>query len=175
MKGLVHIYTGNGKGKTTAAIGIGIRAWGRGKSVLMVQFLKGQESGELITIKELCPRFVVNSGKPISKFTWNMNETELRQAAILQKELFRYAIDEAKTGKWDLLILDELVATITTGMIPLEDVLEFIADKPDNLEIVITGRNAPDKLIEVADYVSDIHEVKHPMKRGIMARKGIED
>jgi cob(I)alamin adenosyltransferase len=104
-----------------------------------------------------------------------MNEDELRQAAVLQKELFSYALNETKTGKWDLLILDELIAAITTGMIHLENVLEFIANKPDNLEIVITGRNAPDKLIEVADYVSDIHEVKHPMKKGIIARRGIED
>lgn len=175
MKGLVHIYTGDGKGKTTAAVGLGIRAWGRGMKVLMVQFLKGMESGELITIRRLGDGFTVNSGKPMRKFTWNMNEEELAQAAALQKQQLNYAWNEMKTEKWDLLILDEIMAAITTGMVPLQDVLELVKSKPEGLEIVMTGRNAPDSLIEAADYVSEIREVKHPMGSGIAARRGIED
>jgi cob(I)alamin adenosyltransferase len=175
MKGLVHIYTGDGKGKTTAAVGLGIRAWGRGMKVLMVQFLKGMESGELITIRRLGDGFHVNSGQPMGKFTWNMNEEELKQAADLQKQQLAYAQNEIMTEKWDLLILDEVMAAISTGMVSLEDVLALVKGKPDGLEIVMTGRNAPDSLIEAADYVSEIREVKHPMKSGIAARRGIED
>lgn len=175
MKGLVHIYTGDGKGKTTAAVGLGIRAWGRGMKVLMVQFLKGMESGELITIRGLGDGFAVNQGKPMRKFTWNMNEEELKQAASLQKQQLQYAYNEMKTEKWDLLILDEVMAAITTGMVSLEDVLALVRSKPEGLEIVMTGRNAPDSLIEAADYVSEIREVKHPMRSGIAARRGIED
>ncbi|HHY81392.1 MAG TPA: cob(I)yrinic acid a,c-diamide adenosyltransferase [Clostridiales bacterium] len=175
MKGLVHIYTGNGKGKTTAAVGLGLRAWGRGMKVLMVQFLKGMESGELIAIRKLGDGFHVNPGIYMGKFTWNMNEKELAQAASLQKQQFEYAKNEIMTGKWDLLILDEIMAAITAGMIPLEDVLAFIKGRPDKLEIVMTGRNAPDILIEAADYVSNIQEVKHPLKKGVAARRGIED
>jgi cob(I)alamin adenosyltransferase len=175
MKGLVHIYTGDGKGKTTAAVGLGMRAWGRGKKVLMVQFLKGMESGELITINRLDSNFIVNPGKPLYKFTWNMNEDELRKAAVLQKEQFDYALKEMKTDKWDVLILDEIMAAVNTGMISLEDVLELIRHKPERLEIVMTGKNAPAPLIELADYVSDIREIKHPLKKGIPARRGIED
>ena len=175
MQGLVHIYTGDGKGKTTAAVGLGTRAWGRGMKVLMVQFLKGMESGELITTRKLGPTFTINPGINLQKFTWNMDESELENAAIVQKEQFEYALKESKSDEWDLLILDEIMAAIHTGMVPLEGVLELIKDKPSRLEIVMTGRNAPDSLIEVADYVSMIHEVKHPMKKGIIARRGIED
>jgi len=175
MKGLVHVYTGNGKGKTTAAVGLGMRAWGRGMKVLMVQFLKGMESGELVTIKRLDSNFTVNPGKALGKFTWNMNEEELREAAVLQRQQFDYAVNEMKSDKWDLLILDEIMAAINTGMIPLEDVLELIKSKPGRLELVLTGRNAPDELIKLADYVSEIKEVKHPLKKGIAARRGIED
>lgn len=175
MKGLVHIYTGNGKGKTTASIGLGIRAYGRGMKVLMVQFLKGMECGEHIAIGKLGPGFTINPGRHLGKFTWSMNEQELKEAAIVQREQFDYAVSQAKTGKWDLLILDEIIAAVTTGMIPMEDVVNFIKTKPDNLEVVMTGRNAPMELIEISDYVSEITEVKHPHKKGIPARRGIED
>lgn len=175
MQGLVHIYTGEGKGKTTAAVGLGIRAWGRGLKVLMVQFLKGQESGELIAIKRLDSNFTVNPGTPLGKFTWEMNKDELLEAASIQKEQLNYVLKEIRSGKWDVLILDEIMAAITTEMIPLEDVLELINSKPDHLEIVMTGRNAPEELVKAADYVSYIQEVKHPLNKGVAARKGIEE
>lgn len=175
MQGLVHIYTGDGKGKTTAAVGLGIRAWGRGMKILMVQFLKGQESGEIIAINKLDSNFTVNPGKPLDKFTWEMNEDELLEAAKAQREQFNYALKEARTEKWDMIILDEIMAAIITEMIALEDVLELISSKPDHLEIVMTGRKAPEELVKAADYVSNIQEIKHPLKRGVGARKGIEE
>lgn len=143
--------------------------------VLMVQFLKGMESGELIAINKLDSNFLVNPGKPMGKFTWEMNEEELKKAAALQREQFEYALKEMESDKWDLLILDEIMAAITTKMIPLEDVLRLVKSKPERLEIVMTGRDAPKELIEVADYVSHIGQVKHPFEKGIPARRGIED
>jgi len=175
MEGLVHIYTGDGKGKTTAAVGLGLRAWGRGKRVLMVQFLKEMESGELTAIDKLGEGFMVNRGRFMNKFTWEMGEGERKEAAALQNQQLEYAWKEMKTDQWDMLILDEIMAAITTGMIPPEDVLALIDDKPDRLELVLTGRNAPDQLVDAADYVSEIREVKHPFQRGIGARRGIED
>lgn len=175
MKGLVHIYTGKGKGKTTAAIGLGIRAYGRGFKVLMVQFLKGAETGEMYTLKKLEPGFLLYRGTEIRKFTWNMTEEELKQTRKNQQDILNYAMDAAMCGGWDMVILDEILGTISSGMIDLGEVVRFLKDKPDSFELVLTGRNAPAELIELADYVSEIEAVKHPMEKGIPARKGIEN
>lgn len=172
MQGLVHIYTGDGKGKTTAALGLGIRAYGRGMQVLIVQFLKGAETGEMKTLKMLEPGFVLHRAQEIKKFTWNMTHEELEATAVIQQDIFNYAKDAVH--KVDLLIMDEIMAAITTGMIPLQQVVEFIKSKPQKLELVLTGRDAPAELIELADYVSNVKAVKHPMEKGIPARKGIE-
>ncbi|MCR4436341.1 MAG: cob(I)yrinic acid a,c-diamide adenosyltransferase [Clostridiales bacterium] len=174
MKGLVHIYTGNGKGKTTAAVGLGVRAYGRGFRVLMVQFLKGLETGELAVISQFEPRFKLLRGKEVKKFTWNMTEKELAELKKSMQEIFDYAVSEAKSGGWDMLILDEILGSISSGLITVGQVLDFIKNKPEELEVVMTGRNAPEALVEVSDYVSEIHAVKHPFEKGIPARKGIE-
>lgn len=174
MKGLIHIYTGDGKGKTTAAIGLGIRACGRGFKVLMVQFLKGADTGEIYTLKRLEPDFLLYKGIELRKFTWNMNEEELREAARVQQDIFNYAVDAAMCGGWDMVILDEILGAVGTGMVDIKDVMRFIEEKPDNFELVLTGRNAPSELVELADYVSEIKAVKHPMEKGIPARRGIE-
>ena len=174
MKGLVHIYTGDGKGKTTAAIGLGIRAYGRGMKVLMVQFLKGAETGEMNTLEALKPGFLLYRGKEIVKFTWNMSEEELVETRQIQKEILEYAVREIGKGGWDMLILDEVLGALYSGMLELRDVAGFVKDKPENLELVMTGRNAPVELVEMADYVSEIKCIKHPMEQGIPARKGIE-
>lgn len=174
MKGLVHIYTGEGKGKTTAAIGLGIRAYGRGFKVLMVQFLKGMETGEKIVIDALAPDFTLYRGKEIKKFTWNMNEEELAELKKDMQDTVRYAADAASTGHWDMLILDEILGCISGGFVALQEVVDLIKGKPEKLEIVLTGRNASKELIELADYVSEIKAVKHPFEKGVQARKGIE-
>jgi cob(I)alamin adenosyltransferase len=174
MKGLVHIYTGDGKGKTTAAVGLGIRACGRGLRVLMVQFLKGADTGEIHTLKRLEPGFTLYRSTETKKFTWNMNAEELRQTAESQKSIFDYAVEAAKSGNWDMVILDEVMGALGTGMLRLKDIAEFIGAKPEGLELVLTGRNAPAELIGLADYVSEIKAVRHPMEKGIPARIGIE-
>jgi cob(I)alamin adenosyltransferase len=174
MKGLVHIYTGNGKGKTTAAVGLGVRAYGRGFRVLMVQFLKGAETGELIALKKFEPEFILKRGKPINKFTWEMDEVERTEAEKAMSELFKNAVEASRDSNLKMLILDEVMASITTGFVDLQEVVAFIKNKPEKLEVVLTGRNAPKELVELADYVSEINPVKHPMEKGITARIGIE-
>jgi len=174
MKGLVHIYTGNGKGKTTAAVGLGIRAYGRGLKVLMIQFLKGIETGELKTFEKLSPDFRVERGKTFKKFIWDMSENEIMELRESICELFSFAFKNAVSGDWDVLILDELMASISNELLTVEDVIKLIEAKPDKLELVMTGRNAPSELIELSDYVSDINSVKHPFDKGVSMRKGIE-
>ena len=174
MKGLIHIYTGDGKGKTTAAIGLGVRACGRGMKVMMAQFLKSAPTGEVYSLKSLEPDFVLCRGTGSKKFTWQMDESEKVQAAAEQQAIFNYAVNAAQNGECDLLILDEVLGAITTGMIEKEQLVSFIRNKPDKLELVLTGRNADPELIGLADYVSEIMAVKHPAEKGIHARKGIE-
>jgi len=173
-KGLVHIYTGNGKGKTTAAIGLGIRAYGRGFRVLMAQFLKGAETGELNTVQKLEPGFEIRRGRAAGKFIFNMSEEEIARLKDSMRELFFGAAREAAGGKWDMLILDEIMGCVAEGLITAGEVCDLIKDKPESLEIVMTGRNAPAELTELADYVSEIMEIKHPFKKGVPARKGVE-
>ncbi len=174
MNGLVHIYTGDGKGKTTAAVGLGIRACGRGKKVLMLQFLKGSQTGEMLIIQKLMPDFELYRHTEFKKFTWEMNQDELEEMKRDAKNTFQYALDEAKSGNRDIIILDEINLVITSGFLDIEDVLDFIKNKPAELEIVMTGRYAPAELIKLADYVSEIKEVKHPYSVGIPGREGIE-
>ena len=174
MKGLVQIYTGNGKGKTTAAVGLGIRAYGSGLKVLMVQFLKGAETGELKVLNTLAPDFRLYRSKKIKGFIWNMNEDEKQELGRQTREAFDLAVKAVKSGEWDMLILDELMGAISNKLISVEAAVALIKNKPEKLEIVMTGRNAPPELVSLADYVSDIAALKHPMDMGITARKGIE-
>jgi cob(I)alamin adenosyltransferase len=172
MNGLVHIYTGNGKGKTTAALGLGMRAAGSGMRVLMVQFLKGRTSAEEASIERLGPGFELFKNKQIDKFIWQMTSDEKEELRKSSSILFEHALKSADNK--DLIILDEIMAAIAANLIELEAVTDFIRNKPSHLELVLTGRNAPAELIELSDYVSEINAVKHPMSTGISARKGIE-
>jgi len=173
--GLVHIYTGEGKGKTTAAIGLGIRACGRGLKVLMAQFLKGTETGEIPALKRLEPGFTLyRADCSFSKFTWEMSPEELKKAGEIQNGIFQYMKKAAFSGEWDVIILDEIMAAVNQKFLSKDEVIEFIRNKPDNVELVLTGRDAPAEFIELADYVSEISAVKHPMDKGIFAREGIE-
>lgn len=173
MPGLVHVYTGNGKGKTTAALGLGIRAYGRGFKVLLVQFLKGADTGELKVLANLGTAFEVRRSNT-KKFVKEMNTLEFCAAQQIHQELFEYAVAVGRQGEADLIILDEIMATINLGLLTLAAVVKFIKEKPGDLELVLTGRDAPPELLELADYVSDIRAVKHPLTKGIKARSGIE-
>ena len=174
MTGLVHIYTGEGKGKTTAAVGLGIRACGRGKKVLMIQFLKGSQTGEMFIIEKLKPDFELYRQNELKKFTWDLNQQGLKEIKKHVGDIFQYASNEAMSGNRDMIILDEIIVAITSGFISMEEVLDFIKNKPAGLELVMTGRYAPAEMIRIADYVSEIKAVKHPYSVGITAREGIE-
>lgn len=173
-KGLVHIYTGEGKGKTTAAIGLGIRAYGQGLSVLIVQFLKGWSTGEMNVIANLGPHFQLLQYHENDKFTWGMTKEELAGVKGQAQIGLKHTIEAIMSGKWDLIIMDEIMAAVNCELLPLEEVVELVKAKPQDLELVLTGRDAPLQLLELADYVSEISARKHPMYKGIMAREGIE-
>jgi len=170
VKGLVHIYTGDGKGKTTAAVGLAVRAAGDGLRVLFVQFLKGQATGELGPLRALGMDIVRSPG--VKKFIPDMTMQERDECRVAQQACLRAAIDGA--ARYDLVILDEAIGAAETGMIDIDALEELVKHKPAPLELVLTGRGAPQRLIELADYVSEIKAVKHPYDKGIGARKGIE-
>ena len=167
--GLIHIYCGDGKGKTTAAIGLAVRAAGHGLRVVIVQFLKSSPTGELAVLGRLPEVTVIRSQEQLG-FTFRMNEEQKRHAAVIQQQLLaREAMQRA-----DLLILDEVMAAINAGMIESKEVAALLREKPQELEVVLTGRNPPEELLQLADYVSEIKKVRHPFDRGIAARDGIE-
>lgn len=172
--GLIHIYCGDGKGKTTAAMGLGMRAAGRDKRVLLTQFLKDNETGELNSIDKIGENFEVYKGEPVKRFFKFMSDEEQVETKKEHEERFRKVTRKAIDEKVDLLILDEIIASTNLDLVPLDEVVEFLKNKPAGLEVVLTGRNPSDKLIELADYVSEIKAVKHPYERGINSRIGIE-
>lgn len=169
--GLVHLYCGDGKGKTTAAMGLAMRAAGHGLRVLIVQFLKSTPTGELEILKLLPQVKVLRSSEQLG-FTFRMNEEQKRRAAVIQQQLFAGAKEQMRDT--DLLILDEVMAAINAGMLQTERVAGLLRERHAGLEVVLTGRNPPPELIELADYISEIKKVKHPFDKGIAARDGIE-
>ncbi|UYZ36452.1 cob(I)yrinic acid a,c-diamide adenosyltransferase [Clostridium beijerinckii] len=172
--GLIHIYCGDGKGKTTAAMGLGMRAVGRQKKVLLTQFLKDNETGELNSIDRLGNDFEVFKGAPVKNFFKFMSEEEQIDTKREHEERFFKVTKKAAEENFDLLILDEVIASTNLDLIPLSEVINFLENKPKGLEVVLTGRNPNEKLVELADYVSEIKAVKHPYEKGIGSRIGIE-
>ena len=172
--GLIHIYCGDGKGKTTAAMGLGMRGAGRDKKVLLTQFLKDNNTGELISIDKIGQNFQIAKGEPVKKFFKFMTEEEQKHTKLEHEKRFKNLTLKAREENFDILILDEIIAATNLGLIPLNSVIEFLKNKPNGLEVVLTGRNPNEKLIELADYVSEIQAIKHPYKKGIKSRIGIE-
>ena len=171
--GLVHIYCGDGKGKTTAAFGLAVRAAGNGLNVVVAQFLKSGKTGELNVLRNLDPVTVVGNGIT-PKFVFQMNEEEKRETIRRHTEMFGQAARLCADGKCDLLVLDEIMSACTTGMFPLQKILDFIDTRPEHIEVVMTGRNPPQELIDRADYVTEMVLRKHPYEQGIPARQGVE-
>ncbi len=172
-KGLIQIYTGNGKGKSTALFGLGIRAIGRKRRVLIIQFLKARETGEVMFLKEVNPKNLVFKRVNTSrKFSWNMDEEEKAKAREEVLEGMKWIIDNQ--GDFDLVLCDELVNCIGSGSISEEELLEFMNKKENHVELVMTGRDASEKLVEKADLVSEMKKIKHPFDKGINAREAIE-
>lgn len=170
-KGCIQVYTGNGKGKTTAALGLGLRATGHGHRVLMIQFMKGWETyGELTAVKNLPGFEIIQAGLPNFVCKEGPKEEDKIQA--------RRGLDKARQaileGQYDLVILDEINVALDYGLVPLEEVLELLRNKPAHLELVLTGRYAPPEIIAAADLVTEMTLHKHPYYQGVPAREGIE-
>ena len=180
-KGLVLINTGTGKGKTTAALGTAIRAWGDGQKVLILQFIKGAwKYGELKAIETLGKAEGRIEIRPMGDgFVFhNKKDPENEERLAEKKELARRAWDmvrkEVMSGAWDLIVLDEINYAIHFGMLETEEVARLIRERPGRLNMILTGRYAPKELIDLADTVTEMTLVKHAFQKGIRARKGIE-
>ncbi len=173
-EGLIHIYCGDGKGKTTAAIGLSIRALGRDYQVIFLQFLKWQETGEISAFKAFNNLTVIRGENLVHKFTWNMTEEQKKEVTAYQTQQLKQAILHAQNSQCDLLILDEIMASYNLDLIDKDMLKEFILNKPEALELVLTGRDPADYMIEAADYVTEMKKIKHPFDAGIPARLGVE-
>jgi cob(I)alamin adenosyltransferase len=172
-KGLLIVFTGNGKGKTSAAMGTALRAVGQGFKVLMIQFIKGSwHYGELDAAKMLGGAFEIRvMGRGFVKVGTERPEPE---DVRLAGEAWQAAVEAMQSGKYDMLILDEINYAVHYGMVPIEGVLEGLAARPEGVHAICTGRNAHPALLEAADMVSEIKEIKHPYQKGILAQRGIE-
>lgn len=173
--GLVLVHTGKGKGKTTAALGMGLRAWGQGMRVLVVQFIKGGwKYGELAAIAKLGPDFVIRQMGEGFVQRSPKTEDQKEQHRLAAAEALAAAQTAIASAEWDMIILDEINYAVHFGLISEEDVLALLASKPADLHLVLTGREAKPAVIEQADLVTEMQEVKHPYKQGIKAQCGIE-
>ncbi|MFI5410354.1 cob(I)yrinic acid a,c-diamide adenosyltransferase [Kaistia sp. UC242_56] len=171
-KGLLIVHTGKGKGKSTAAFGMAFRSLGHGLPVAIVQFVKGaMDTGERMALERFGDLVSIN--RLGEGFTW---ETQDRQRDIAAaKHAWETAKELIRSGEYHLVVLDELNIVLRYDYLPLADVLEFLTtEKPADVHVVITGRNAPDALIEIADLVTEMELVKHPFRSGVKAQKGIE-
>jgi cob(I)alamin adenosyltransferase len=168
------VYTGDGKGKTTAALGMALRAVGRGFRVLMIQFIKGSwHYGELDGVRALAPNFEIAAGGKgfVGIVDDKLPFEEHRKAAL---ETLAFAREQVTGGVYDLIILDEINNAVKGNLIPVEGVLELLAARPPELHLVLTGRAAHPGVIEAADLVTEMREVKHPYQQGILAQVGID-
>ncbi len=174
--GYIQVYTGNGKGKTTASLGLTMRALGRGWKVLIVMFTKGGEHyGELRSFRELSPRIkdlltIEQAG--LDRIVFSKNLTDEDRKAV--RKGWNLVKDAADSGEYDLIIMDEANIAIELGLIELEEMMGFLKNKPQYLEVVLTGRHAHDEIIRIAHLVSEIQPLKHYWNIGVPAREGIE-
>jgi cob(I)alamin adenosyltransferase len=177
MKGITQVYTGNGKGKTTASLGLALRATGQGLRVCMIQFLKRNlKCGEHLFVEKTGAFKILQFGTPPLPegkiyVPVKRKSEEAKKAAY---RAFSFAKEVIEGGNFDLVILDEINLAMDYGFINVNEVVELIKNKPQNLELVLTGRCAPREVIEVAELVTEMVELKHPYKGGLKARRGIE-
>lgn len=174
-RGLIIVHTGNGKGKTTAALGLAVRAWGDGLRVLILQFIKGSwKYGELEALRilgETDGRLEVRRGGRGFSQRDTEDKAEHRKAA---QKAWREALEEITAFRWDLIVLDEINYAVKFGLVEIEQVMDLLDKKPSELHLVLTGRDARPELIERADLVTEMRLIKHPYQEGIKAQKGIE-
>lgn len=171
--GMVHIYHGDGKGKTTAAMGLALRALGCGWRVGIVQFLKGSPTGEIMALEQMSGVMILR-GRAGTKFSVQMNQAEREEARALHHAQLTEAMQAAERQGYDLLILDEALDACGCGLLDEALLLKTIAQRPPRLELVLTGRNPSHSVLNLADYVTEMKLQKHPYERGIPARRGVE-
>ncbi|MDE1842078.1 MAG: cob(I)yrinic acid a,c-diamide adenosyltransferase [Thaumarchaeota archaeon] len=173
-KGLVIVYTGKGKGKTTAALGMALRAVGYNHKICMIQFIKGSwHYGEMTSSKRLEPEFELTAiGKGFVGILDDKSPIEDHKK--MAQEALKVAKEKITSKAYNLVILDEINYALNLGLINLKDVLDVISTRPDDVNIVLTGNHARDEIIEKADLVTEMKEIKHPFKSGIKAKKGID-
>ncbi len=173
-KGLLIIYTGDGKGKTTAALGMTIRAVGYDWNVCIIQFIKGSwKYGELDGIKKLSPNVELNvMGEGFVGIIDDKKSFEQHRAAA--KKAFEMALEKISSGKYNLVILDELNVAVNLGLVSQDELEQILNARPEKLHLVITGRGATKWLIDKADLVTEMKEIKHPFRKGILAQKGVD-
>ncbi|MGC8955458.1 MAG: cob(I)yrinic acid a,c-diamide adenosyltransferase [Fervidobacterium sp.] len=167
--GYIHVYTGNGKGKTTAAMGLALRAICSGKKVYMGQFIKGMKYSELEAPKYL-PNFVIEQYGRDCFIKKNPEKIDIQ----LARQGLEKVTKIIQQGQYDIVILDEVNVAIYYGLFTVQDVIRALTNRPEHVEIILTGRYAPQELIDIADLVTEMREVKHYFQKGILAREGIE-
>ena len=170
IKGLIQVYTGDGKGKTTAALGLALRAAGRNMKVLIVQFMKKWDYGELHSVK-LIPNITLETfGTKEFIYKGKAKKIDYEEA----EKAFSFGVERMQSGDYDIVIFDELNMALYYELLDLKEILEKLRGKPEGVEVVITGRRAPEEIIEIADLVTEMKEIKHPYQKNIKARMGIE-
>lgn len=169
--GLVQVYTGDGKGKTSAALGLALRAAGRGMQVYLIQFIKGGfDYGERHIVDQL-PKVTLTA---FGRGRFITEKPPLAEDVRLASRALELAETVVASGEYDVVILDEICVALHLHLIALEKALKLVRTKPRHVELVLTGRNAPPEIVDVADLVTEMREVKHPFKKGVPPRKGIE-
>lgn len=171
--GCIHIYYGNGKGKTTCAMGLAVRAAGCGKKVLIIQFMKTGRSSEIAVLESL-PGIEIMDAPRMKKFSFRMTDEEKQEMLTADNAVLGEIREKVAGGDYDLLIMDETLGSCHKGFLDEQLLIDFLKNKPEHLEVVMTGRHPDDTLMDIADYVTEMHKVKHPYDQGIMARRGIE-
>lgn len=175
MEGLTIIHTGDGKGKSTAAFGLALRAYGAGLNVLILQFIKGSQiSGELTALENLSKIPAENKIEIRQCGLGFINKNNFDEHIAAAKVAFEVARAEILSGKWNLIILDEIIYAVKFKILDAEKILELIKIRPPELHLVLTGRDAPKSLIDAADLITEMKLIKHPFQRGIKAQRGIE-
>lgn len=171
--GCVHIYCGNGKGKTTCGMGLCVRAAGYGYRVLIYQFMKDNTTSERKAMEKI-PGITFVPGLKEEKFSFQMTQEEKEARKRFYKEKFREVTEKAEKENYDVLFLDEVIYTIRAGLFEEQILVEWLKQKPEHLEVILTGQDPGEELLLCADYVSELKKIRHPFDRGVGARDGIE-
>jgi cob(I)alamin adenosyltransferase len=172
MSGYVQVYTGNGKGKTTAALGLALRAAGHGMKTYIGQFLKGQHYGEIAAAEKLSPLIRIErfGREGFLHITAGPDDEDIRRAV----QGLRKCREAMLSGRYQIIVLDEVNTAVLLKVLSVQDVLDFLAERPESVELVLTGRGAPQAVIDRADLVTEMKNIKHYYERGVKAREGIE-